>query len=243
MNEFYVGYQPKAPERLGRSMFRTILALNGVAIVVLVLLVFGQQPFADSKFEYRQYRDYAGAIVESPYPSLQTREGGLLLVAPGKHGAADLVKGLNLRGVQLRGSLIRRGDDRMLEVIPGSIHADGRPAEAGPNVDLGAVTLTGEIVDSKCYFGVMNPGNGKVHRDCAVRCISGGIPPAFIAKDASGQLRTLILAGASGRKVNREVLGFVAEPIRISGRLVRSGETLILEAEPNSFRHFGVSQE
>jgi hypothetical protein len=29
------------------------------------------------------------------------------------------------------------------------------------------MTLTGEIVDSKCYLGVMNPGQGKVHRDCA----------------------------------------------------------------------------
>ena len=45
--------------------------------------------------------------------------------------------------------------------------------------DLDTFTLIGEIVDSKRYLGVMNPGNGKVHRDCAVRCLSGGIPPIF----------------------------------------------------------------
>ena len=49
------------------------------------------------------------------------------------------------------------------------------PPTAGPStdapihlasaVDFGEVTLAGEIVDSKCYLGVMNPGNGKVHRD------------------------------------------------------------------------------
>jgi hypothetical protein len=101
--------------------------------------------------------------------------------------------------------------------------------------DLGQVTLSGEIVDSKCYLGVMNPGNGKVHRDCAVRCISGGIPPAFSVKDAEGRPKILLLAGADGRQLNREVLDFVAEPITIRGRLTRAGETYILWAEPSSF--------
>ena len=36
---------------------------------------------------------------------------------------------------------------------------------------LGPVELTGEIADSKCWLGVMNPGEGTVHRDCARRCL------------------------------------------------------------------------
>ena len=84
--------------------------------------------------------------------------------------------------------------------------------------------------------GVMNPGNGKVHRDCAVRCISGGAPPAFIVKDASGDAQVLLLTGSDGRAVNREVLDYVAEPLTITGRLARRGDALLLRAEPGSFR-------
>jgi hypothetical protein len=83
---------------------------------------------------------------------------------------------------------------------------------------------------------VMNPGNGKVHRDCAVRCISGGAPPAFVARDASGDTRTLLLVGPEGRALNREVLPFVAEPLEISGELVRSGSMLVLKVNLAQFR-------
>jgi hypothetical protein len=52
--------------------------------------------------------------------------------------------------------------------------------------DLGAFTLVGEIVDSKCYLGIMNPGETNPHRECAALCIGGGIPPLIIAHDADG---------------------------------------------------------
>jgi hypothetical protein len=92
-------------------------------------------------------------------------------------------------------------------------------------IDLGIVALTGEIVDSKCYLGVMNPGAGKVHRDCAARCIAGGIPPAFIAKDSDGVSKTLVLSNAG------DVTQFVAEPVEIRGRLLRSNGMLTLDAD------------
>ena len=95
------------------------------------------------------------------------------------------------------------------------------------------MTLAGEIVDSKCYLGVMNPGNGKVHRDCAARCLSGGIPPAFVVKDASGVSKTLVLSNA-GR-----LHEFVAEPVEISGRLLRSNGMFELRADPGSIRRLG----
>ena len=227
MSEFYVGYLPKAPERLRHALRRMIAGLNLAAVVLALLLVFGQQPFADSRFEFLVYREYRGLVTASPYPSLRTESGRFLLAGPGKHGATDLVREYNLRDVQLRGSLIRRNDNMMLEIMPGSIRAIGSSGRVDQIRELGPITLTGEIVDSKCYFGVMNPGNGKVHRDCAVRCISGGIPPGFIVKDASGMTRTLILSGVE----SREVLDFVAEPVKIRGRLQRLGDMLILVAE------------
>ena len=82
----------------------------------------------------------------------------------------------------------------------------------------------------------MNPGNGKVHRDCAVRCISGGIPPAFLVRNGNGEATVLLLQGSDGRQIQREVLDRVAEPLQIQGQMIRSGDTLILKAEPSAFR-------
>jgi len=39
----------------------------------------------------------------------------------------------------------------------------------------------GQIVDPKCYLGVMKPGEGKPHSDCAIRCIDGF--PLLLPKD------------------------------------------------------------
>ena len=122
----------------------------------------------------------------------------------------------------------------MLEIIPDSIRSAGTGAGLAQPVGLGVSTFVGEIVDSKCYFGVMNPGNGKVHRDCAARCISGGIPPALTVRDAAGTVRTILLASSDGRALHREVLDFVAEPVKITGQLFQAGATLILEAAPNA---------
>jgi hypothetical protein len=172
---------------------------------------------------------------EWPYPILRSGDASFLLVGPGKHGLSELVKGMQGKTVQLKGTLIERGKDHMLEVLPESLHATGQTALSSKPVDLGSVTLRGEIVDSKCYLGVMNPGSGKVHRDCAARCISGGAPPAFVARDESGQEQVLLLVGSDGRQLNKEVLPFVAEPVEISGALVRSGSNLVLKAEPSQF--------
>jgi hypothetical protein len=82
----------------------------------------------------------------------------------------------------------------------------------------------------------MNPGNGKVHRDCAARCISGGVPPAFLVFDAEGESRVVLLTGADGRPLSHEILPFAGEPLEISGELVSANATLILKADPSGFR-------
>ena len=237
-DEFYIGYLPNAPPVLGRRIAFISVSLLAAGLVVGFVLTRGQPQFADSRFEFRVNRDYAGVIEEWPYPILRSGDSSFLLVAPGKHGLSDAVKGWQGKDAQLRGSLIERGSDRMLEVVPGSMHeiATARSEDPAKSNALGPVTLRGEIVDSKCYLGVMNPGNGKVHRDCAVRCISGGAPPAFVARDTEGDSRVLLLVGSDGRRLNREVLPFVAEPIEVSGELLRTGANLILKAEPSRFR-------
>ena len=154
-----------------------------------------------------------------------------LLVAPGKHGADAEVHAFAGRAVRLRGSLIYRDGHTMVELVPGSIQAVKEAPAAVSGATLGEVALTGEIVDSKCYLGVMKPGRTKVHRDCAARCISGGIPPAFVTADGF-----YLLVGGDGRPVQHEVLDWVGETIEVTGTVQRSGETLILRTEPSSFR-------
>ena len=238
-SDFYVGYFPKAPSSLAKWLKRIVSAAMLCGLAAGALLIFNQAPFADSKFEYGVYREYSGVIEEWPYPMLRTADTAFLLVEPGKHGFSG-ASGLQGQNVRLQGALIKRGPDHMLEVLPASLREISARSNTPPIslITLGRVRLRGEIVDSKCYLGVMNPGNGKVHRDCAVRCISGGAPPAFVARDAAGETEVLLLVGSDGRALNREVLSFVAEPLEISGELVRSGSNLILKAEPAHFRRY-----
>lgn len=224
MNEFYVGYLP-IPPGLRRFVRRAAAGLGVIAAGVAILLVIEQSPFAPASFEYRDYRDFQGVLVTNPYPALVVPGGTpCLLAGPGKLGFAA-PSALDGHVVRLRGERILNGPDRMLEVLGGAMW-DAGPGHVPTEIDLGRAELTGEIVDSKCYFGVMNPGRGKVHRDCAVRCLSGGIPPALLVRDAAGQTATVLVAN-----FRRELLDHVAEPVTLRGRLMRSAGRLILYPE------------
>jgi hypothetical protein len=138
----------------------------------------------------------------------------------------------------LQGTLIYRGDQTMIEVVPDSIKAvatnsvQPTPALAS----LGQQTLRGEIVDSKCFLGVMNPGSLTPHRACAVRCISGGIPPVLLVRQTNGSAVYYLLVSSEGQPVNKQVLDLVAEPIEVTGEVVRQGELLVLRADPTTYR-------
>ena len=238
---FYVGYLPTAPAGIARFVRR---ALAGMAVGIAALagaLVVAQNPFAPSLFEFGVERTHEGILREHPYPALEVAgsgdAGSYALVAPGKFGAGPLVQGLDGARVRLDGALIERRGRRMLEVKPGSIaRLDTPAATAETGSDLGPVTVRGEIVDAKCFLGVMNPGSSKVHRACAVRCISGGAPPILWARGREGSEAYLYLTGADGRALNREVLPFVAAPVEIAGRVERVADRWYLRADPRDIR-------
>jgi hypothetical protein len=246
MNDFYVGYLPKAPTALARFVRKVIIVLGLLAVTAALVLVVGQMPFASSVFEYGKLSGFEGVVVTRPFPTLlvarpgqvgqQDKYSRYLLVAPGKHGADDLVAGFDGKHVRLQGQLIYREGGTILEITPNSIAViDTAPTIQETTRDLGTVMLTGEIVDSKCYLGVMNPGQGKVHRDCAARCLSGGIPPMFVTADGREQF---LLVGPYGRALGRDALReFIAEPIQIQGELLESGSTRLLKIDPGAFRH------
>jgi hypothetical protein len=235
--QFYIGYAPRPPRRIARTIFRVVVGLNALGATVALTLLLAQRPFGRSTFEFQEYREFAGELELKPYPALLVgRPGGkeysrYLLVAPGKHGADAEARPFAGNAVRLQGALIYRDGHTMVELVPGSVQVLKEGPAAVSLATLGEVTLTGEIVDSKCYLGVMNPGRTKVHRDCAARCISGGIPPALVTADGF-----YVLAGGDGQPLQHEVLDWVGETIEVTGTLQRSGETLTLRAEPSSFR-------
>ena len=249
MNDFYVGYLPKAPSSLRRFVRRVIAALAVLTLAAALTLVLAQMPFAHSSFEYGSLRSFEGVVAASPYPALLVQRPGetgqaakdsqYLLVARGKYGADGVVAGFDGQRVRLQGQLIYRDGATMVEVVPGSIVAVGAaPAGREALRDLGPVTLSGEIVDSKCYLGVMNPGAGKVHRDCAARCLGGGVPPVFAS--AGGEM--LLLVGPNGQALRGDALReFIAEPITVHGELLERGPARLLQIDPSALRHSGAS--
>jgi hypothetical protein len=151
---------------------------------------------------------------------------------------AEAIAPLDGKSVTLTGALIYRDNQTMIEVLPDSIQetniaATTALAEAIP---LGKQTLVGEIVDSKCFLGVMNPGQLAPHRACAIRCISGGVPPVLLVRQKDGPAIYLLLVSVDGQPLNKQVLDMVAEPVEITGEVERQGELLMLRADPATYR-------
>ncbi len=246
MNEFFVGYLPKQPAGIAK---RTRL-LVGIAFVLVIVCAIAfarvQRTFAPSAFEYGNEIAFEGTVEASPYPTLvvarPTPQGQTpsfsryLLVGTGKHGAESEIVSFVGKSVRFRGQLIYRDNKTLIEVMPGTVVAPRATSASQPHEqDLGPATLTGEIVDSKCYFGVMNPGSGKVHRDCAVRCLSGGIPPTFVTNNYNGSAANFLLVDPDRQKLSKELfLSLAGRPIKVHGKVVRSGDDLYFLVEPGA---------
>jgi hypothetical protein len=227
----------------------SVVSVVGAASLALVLAAV-QRPFAAARFEFGVERQVSGWLSAKPYPMLLVPRpaGGnsaaaysrYLLAGSGKHGANATVDRYDGQWVTLAGSLVYRDDQTMLEVIHAASSPSTAPSTAvastAPPVSLGRFTLTGEIVDSKCWLGVMNPGELKTHKACAIRCLSGGLPPLFVVRDSLGTAAEFLLVSAGGAPVNREILGMVAEPVRISGEVQRWGDLLLLAADPSTYQ-------
>ncbi len=254
-DEFYIGYLPKAPAGLGKLMSRVIILLLSVAAIFAVILVINQKPFYPSVFEFGNVRTFEGIVKEHPYPTLLVVRPGAAGALPGysqyylagygKFGAADWVKGMDGKRVQVQGALIYRDGQTMIKIdeadaikplgdVSTALESFSLNSQAGKN--LGAFQLTGEIVDSQCYLGVMNPGEGKPHKECAIRCISGGVPPIFIVKNPEGVANYFLLVSHEGKTVNQEILPLVADPVQISGEVVQYENLLVLRADPKTYK-------
>jgi len=248
-DEFYIGWEDKAPTSYARATRRMVVFALLVAVAGGLGLAASQRLIGNAYFEWGNVKEFSGVLRTEPYPHLVLQSEGTNpapvaapLVAPFKFGVKhEAICGFAGQQVSLRATRIHRDGQLMLELEPDSV----RPVEPPPLesfarltnvVSLGRRTFRGEIVDSKCWMGVMNPGVLTPHRACAVRCISGGIPPMLLVRRERMPPLNVLLVSPDDKPVNDAVLDLVAEPVEITGEVVRHGELLTLRADPATYR-------
>jgi hypothetical protein len=246
---FYVGYLP-LPAR-DRAFLRAAVPAVLVAFAALAAwFAASQRPGAvngvanNGVWETGTETTLVGELVASPYPMLRVaRADGsverVLLVEMGKHGAGPRVTPLvptdgTRVAASVRGFRIERDGQRMLELSEGAdaIALGGEVPSRSDVRAVGTVTLVGEIVDSKCWLGVMKPGEGTAHRDCASLCIRGGIPPSIVCRAPDGATRRALLVSHDGAAIAFEELApWIARPVEVRGRAEVVDGTAIVRVE------------
>lgn len=225
MGEFYVGYleMPRGIKRFTRVLVAIALVL--VVGVALVLASQQRDPgdarWADSEVALE------GTIAAGPYAALlmpgQPQEL-LLLVSTGKAGAWERVAPLVGRRVRIHGSVLVRGEARLLELSDGPEAIEDMGVSQNALLEFNssptAIELHGEIIDPKCYCGAMKPGAGKTHKACASLCLRGGIPPMFVASD--DPTRPFLLLSEEGDAFAADqletIIGFVGESVALTAK-------------------------
>ncbi|HVS19790.1 MAG TPA: hypothetical protein VMT18_14390, partial [Planctomycetota bacterium] len=210
---FYIGWQARAAPEAARFTRAVVLLLVLAGLAVAAAWAASQRTWQPAGFEFGVERAFEGVYQHTPVPHLRVARPGAdagesrwLLVAPGKHGAEAAWATHDGLRVALRGSLVFRAEGTLVEVAPASLRELGPAPSAAPVEHLGHVALRGEIVDSKCWLGVMNPGNLRTHRACATLCVRGGIPPLFVVRTPDAGLRQAVLVGPRGEALNESVL-------------------------------------
>lgn len=238
-DEFYVGYL-SVP--WGHSRFLRVAVPVTLWVMVFVAMgvawtqrdpgraVWEEGP--DSGF----FRLWDGVLRAKPYPMVELinarEEGVALLVEMGKHGASERAAAFDGRHVMILGNRVERDGRRIIELAdsPDAIvtHPDPAPRGFPPEEDLGEVTLTGEIVDAKCFLGVMKPGEGMTHKSCAILCLTGGIPPMLVARDEAGIASYYLLTDENGGPMAAELIPLAGEPVEVTGMHRKWGDLDVL---------------
>jgi len=256
--DFYIGWMSKAPKSFAKHIKRVLLILFPVALIVAYLLSTSQKKFSTANFEFGKLTEVKGIFYNTPVPMLKVFDKNNLsitipLVGYGKHGAETAImelekeKGVSLNGkeVTLKGTLIYGDGKTLLQVDKNDDPIVNIGAESTVQLqqkDLGTQTIRGEIVDPKCYFGVMKPGEGKVHRDCAIRCILGGIPPVLHVQNEKGESNYYLIVGPNGEKINEVLQDIVAEPVSIKARVVQQDDWIILYTSKEKIKRISYAQ-
>ncbi len=236
---FYVGYLP-TPTQLKRFLWLSIGPMLLLAWLLSGWIANSQQTAGTGDWQPANRVELNGFLSLDPYPVLHLADGrSVLLVRPGKTSANELVQPYAGQQVAISGAPIERGGWTMLELyraedIGPQPATTGASAISPPTQQPGTdIKLQGEIVDSKCFLGVMKPGAGKVHRACAAMCLTGGMPPMLVVTDSQGLKYGYMLLAPDGGSASRLLVPDVAVPVSVSGRLEVRGDLTYLRLHPN----------
>jgi hypothetical protein len=151
-----------------------------------------------------------------------------------------------ISSVRVSGTILHREGRWMLELADGEKGMSRLTREEEQNLPPLAwpskavleepVTLKGEIIDPKCYLGAMKPGGGKTHKGCAMLCISGGVPPMLVTRDANKNETFYLLVAYDGGVANDLVLPFVGDAVEVAGQLERHDDLLVLRIGKDGVR-------
>jgi hypothetical protein len=258
--EFYVGYISETPTQTASFVRKIVIGIGLMICFTAAILAWSQKRFSSSVFEYGVNTTLEGYFFPTPVPHIAIPLGSdpygkeifqnVMLVGYGKSGADEAIEALQKKNgqslvgsrIELKGFLIY-GNGKALLQIREEDNNNIKLSNAGmpPSLHLDSVivqSVRGEIVDPKCYFGVMKPGEGKAHRSCAIRCIAGGIPPVFHAAD-SGEY--FLLLDEDGQAINQDVLALVGDQINLTGREINWNDWKILKVNPEDLKR--IAQE
>jgi len=249
---------PKAPKPFAKHVKKVLLILFLAALIVGYLLSTSQKKFSTANFEYGKLTELTGIYFNNPVPLLKVYDKNrepitIPLVGYGKHGAETAImeiekeKHISLNGkeVTLKGTLLYGDGKTLLQIDKNDspvVNIGSGSTFSVVERDLGMQTLRGEIVDPKCYFGVMKPGEGKVHRDCAIRCILGGIPPVLHVQNEKGESNYYLIVGTNGEKMNEAVQDIVAEPVSIEAKVVQQDDWIILYTGKETIKRISYAE-
>ncbi len=232
-NEFFVGYFPM-PQHLGQFYKVLVALLLCIGAGFAFWVSSSQESAGKGQWNVAETSSFSGFLTVNPYPVLHTsgqNPRSIMLLTQGKHSAAAFTEALDGKHVKVTGFSIERGGWMSMELrnsddIAETIAPEGASAPAIEPLET--VTLSGEVVDSKCFMGVMKPGGGKVHRACAALCVAGGIPPMLVVKQTDGNRYGYMLVDQQGNSAAEEVAETIAMPVSITGQLERRGDLTYL---------------
>jgi hypothetical protein len=254
-NEFYVSYIDGS---LGTQTKKTIKTFALLAVFVIVggalVFSFSQKQFKNSTFELATATKITGIFHENPYPMLRVQVAkntykNILLLGFGKSSANPFlekiqgeVPNLNGKKLSIEGNLIYYNGKTLIQITDKEkVTLENNSKTPTPLKEtISKMTLSGEIIDPKCYFGVMKPGKGKIHRSCAVRCISGGIPPVLATTDKNNISEYFLITDLNGNPINNKILTFIGKPSEITGIVQKMEDWSIIKIDADNIKILGV---
>lgn len=250
-SEFFIGSERVVPPLQRRFLYHRLFGIFGFAFALALLIPALQNRYEPSFHRILSNHVLEGVLFADPVPFLMVDRPGTigesqqdvstyLLVHPGKSGfPLETAASLDGKTVRLKGSLMFNRSQTVIEVdaknLQQASYDDETPPLSLTKKALGRYKLTGVIVDSKCYYGDLNPGFGKTHRACSVRSIANGVPPLLLVHGANGEILELLITGNDGQPINADLLEFVEVPLRITGDVFRWGNKYVLRTDVSHF--------